>query len=528
METGGNMKVVHLCSSDSWEQGMLAYRIHKGVMEKGIDSLFVTIFKSSGDPSVKVIVQDPVFKDKVKLMEKVPRSRPEFIAKIFQDWRNKLGIPIMPAEGDSVFGLTDSSLNLEQIQEIKEADIIHLHWIPGMLNFELAPLFFLGKPVIITLYDMFYVTGGCYYPMECKGYKEGCLECPIVNQEAQKIVKQALELKKKVYNLLNLKVVAQSRCLKQKVEGTGVFKEVDLIYPGVPTEIYPVLNKQRAREILGIEPNTNVLLFVTSSVASKRKGIFEFLEAFEKIVKEDLIENPYFVLIGADSGEIEGKYFTLSYKNKYMAFHIVPFVPTEEVLSWYYSAADVFVSPSIEEYVSLYPLDAMAMGLPIVGFKNTSLEDLINHGQNGYLAQNKNIEDLIKGIQFVLNENKSNMKRKSKNIIRERFLWDLQIQKYIELYKSSIEDKNKVKINEMIKFGEEMFLNNKKYMAREIFERLLTFDKNNAYLLNNIGVIYWEEHRYKKAMEYFKRAYDIDPNNEEIRENYNMAINEFK
>lgn len=64
MEEGGNMKVVHLSSVDFWEQGLLAYRIHKGVEKHGVDSVFITFLKSSGDPSVKVIIRDPVFKQK--------------------------------------------------------------------------------------------------------------------------------------------------------------------------------------------------------------------------------------------------------------------------------------------------------------------------------------------------------------------------------------------------------------------------------------------------------------------------------
>jgi len=516
------MKVVHLCSSDFWEQGSLAYRIHKGIEKNGLESTFITMLKSSGDPSVRAIIQDPVFKDKIKLRERISINMPIPFAEILEEWKDRLGIRIMPCEGEVIFSLIDSPINLGQLEEIEMADIIHIHWIPGMLDFELAPLFFLGKPVIISLYDMFFLTGGCHYNRGCTGYLTGCMECPLVSEEARYLVKDSFSKKKAVYNLLNLKVVAKSRGLKEKAENLGLFKDVSLIHPCTPYHSYPVLNKKKAREILGLDPESTIILSIAPSLISERKGILNILEAMGPLIAQGQINKPYILLIGADGNEIE--------KDIMSPIHIVPVVPNEEVLSWYYCACDVFVSGGIYDPISIFALDAMAMGMPLVGFKGSCLEDFIHHKENGYIAKQGDMNDLGKGVKYVLSSIKKgkSMQKISRSIAKREFSWEGQSKKYIDVYNDMIKLKDKVNIHGLLEWGENLFSGNNKHVALELFKRLLKFDKKNPYLLNNIGVVYWEDRRYKKAMEFFKRAYEIDPDNNEIRENYLKAIHELE
>ena len=118
------------------------------------------------------------------------------------------------------------------------------------------------------------------------------------------------------------------------------------------------------------------------------------------------------------------------------------------------------------------------------------------------------------------------MQKISRSIAKRKFSWEIQSKKYIDVYNSMMKLKDKVNIQGLLEWGENLFLENNKHVALELFKRLLKFDRTNPYLLNNIGVIYWEDRRYKKAMEFFKQAYEIDPDNSEIKENYVKAIHE--
>ncbi len=69
--------------------------------------------------------------------------------------------------------------NISQYDIIKNADIIHLHWInEGFLSIKnLDQLFRLGKPIVWTLHDMWAFTGGCHYASNCENYKIHCGNC---------------------------------------------------------------------------------------------------------------------------------------------------------------------------------------------------------------------------------------------------------------------------------------------------------------------------------------------------------------
>ncbi len=514
MEKGGNMKVVHLSLVDFWEQGLLAYRIHKGVEKEGVESLFVTFLKSSGDPSVKAIIKDPVFKDKIKLVENMPYNIAPPLIEIFEDWRNKLGVKIMPYEGEITYSLPYSNIDLGNLDCINEADIIHIHWVPGLVDWELAPLFFLGKQVVITMYDLSFFTGGCDLPIaiDCKGYLKGCIKCPEVMEDAQALISDAWQKKRELFKLMNFKIVVQSTFLKNMIEKMGI-KDVELIFPSSPFLDYKPITKSKARDILGIEQNKNVIITVVPSVENKRKGIKNIIEAINILIEREEVHNPYFILIGAD-------YLDLDIHVTFPIHH-VPIMPNEEILSWYYRASDVYVSGAIYDPINLYSLDAMAMGVPVVGFSETALEDYVNHKKTGYIAEKNNIDDLAEGIKFIFQKkNRSKaIQRQVKSTIKKEFSLDGQAKKYVNLYQSLLKQKQRIEIDRLIKWGEKFFKKGRKDIATRIFEKLLEKDNLNPLLLNNIGVTYWENRQYFKALEYFKQAHKINPHDKDIKEN---------
>ena len=68
---------------------------------------------------------------------------------------------------------------ISNIEEIKNADIIYLHWVlGGFLNLEnIEQLAKLGKPVIFIMHDMWTITGGCHHSFTCEKYKSKCGDC---------------------------------------------------------------------------------------------------------------------------------------------------------------------------------------------------------------------------------------------------------------------------------------------------------------------------------------------------------------
>ena len=70
-----------------------------------------------------------------------------------------------------------------------------------------------------------------------------------------------------------------------------------------------------------------------------------------------------------------------------------------------YSAADVFIAPSLAESFGYVILESLCCGTPVVAFNVGGIPDLIVHKENGYLAKYKDADDLAKGIEFCIENN---------------------------------------------------------------------------------------------------------------------------
>ena len=67
-----------------------------------------------------------------------------------------------------------------------------------------------------------------------------------------------------------------------------------------------------------------------------------------------------------------------------------------------YNAVDVFVTSSLEENLPNMIMESLSCGTPCVGFRVGGIPEMIDHEQNGYLANYKDADDLAAGIQWVL------------------------------------------------------------------------------------------------------------------------------
>ncbi|WP_390895026.1 glycosyltransferase [Microbacterium festucae] len=74
----------------------------------------------------------------------------------------------------------------------------------------------------------------------------------------------------------------------------------------------------------------------------------------------------------------------------------------EAALRASYSKADVFAIASIAELQSIVTMEAMASGLPVVGADAVALPHLIRDGENGYLFEPGNVDDLADKLRRVL------------------------------------------------------------------------------------------------------------------------------
>ncbi|MBC8488139.1 MAG: glycosyltransferase family 4 protein [Bacteroidetes bacterium] len=107
----------------------------------------------------------------------------------------------------------------------------------------------------------------------------------------------------------------------------------------------------------------------------------------------------------------------------------------------YYSAADIFVIPSIvvdghTEALGVVTLEAMASGTPVIGSNVGGIPDVIQDGYNGFLVPEKSSDELAKRIIKLLSDKKltTKFRRNGLKTVREKFSWDVVSEKFIYIF----------------------------------------------------------------------------------------------
>src|SRR5690606_31140451 len=85
--------------------------------------------------------------------------------------------------------------------------------------------------------------------------------------------------------------------------------------------------------------------------------------------------------------------------------HFLGYVSGDENLVNVYSAASLYVTPSVEDNLPNTVIEALACGTPVVGFQTGGIPEMVRHGVNGYVADYKNAASLAAGIQWILGNN---------------------------------------------------------------------------------------------------------------------------
>ncbi|WP_456367964.1 glycosyltransferase family 4 protein [Thermococcus sp.] len=105
------------------------------------------------------------------------------------------------------------------------------------------------------------------------------------------------------------------------------------------------------------------------------------------------------------------------------------------ILPLYYRASDVFVLPSLSEAFGIVLLEAMASGTPVVGTRVGGIPEIIE--KCGLLVPPRNVNELAKAINFVLEETKVSEKlgRMGKERVKRLYDWKVVVRSIEDVYK---------------------------------------------------------------------------------------------
>lgn len=288
------------------------------------------------------------------------------------------------------------------LPEFKQADVIHLHWInQGMLSLKtIQKIQESGKPIVWTMHDMWPCTGICHHARECTNFQTECHNCPYLygGGSNKDLSNKIFKKKMKLYKSAPITFVACSDWLRKKALSSALLagQTVITIPNPINVNLFHPNNKQEARSKSMLPKEGKLMLFGSVKVSDKRKGIDYFIESC-KILNEkypELKEQLSVVVFGNQSEALAHS----------LPFRIFPlnFISNDHDLVNLYNAVDLYVTPSLEENLPNTIMEAMARGVPCVGFNVGGIPEMIDHLHNGYVAQYKSSEDFANGIHWLL------------------------------------------------------------------------------------------------------------------------------
>jgi glycosyltransferase involved in cell wall biosynthesis len=113
-------------------------------------------------------------------------------------------------------------------------------------------------------------------------------------------------------------------------------------------------------------------------------------------------------------------------------------VNNDRMLSTIYSAADVFVIPSLQESFGQTVIEALACGTPVVGFASGGIVDMVRPGQTGWLAETGNTASLREAIVEALRDDQTRQKmaHNCRRVALEEYSIETQASAYLKLYET--------------------------------------------------------------------------------------------
>ena len=121
--------------------------------------------------------------------------------------------------------------------------------------------------------------------------------------------------------------------------------------------------------------------------------------------------------------------------------HFIGYVSDTDLLVTLYNLADVMVVPSLTENLSCAIMESLSCATLVCCFAIGGNGDMVEHQVNGYLAREKDAEDLAQGIRWCLENNRDGaLSLAARKKVMENYTIERVGEQYTELY-SSLEAK---------------------------------------------------------------------------------------
>jgi len=423
-------KVVHISALDIGGAASAAIRLHKALLSLGVDSHFLTLGKANRNIPNKHVYEHTV--EPISLIKVLKKSI-----------KVKLGLAsphdfyhqqqsLLGNESKGIgFSFPDTLDDITKSQIYQEADLIHLHWVAGWLDY---PSFFSknhhlfhNKPIVWTLHDLNPLSGGLHHAWGTS-ITEAQMgqEIPTPSNSLQYTHNRNLKIKiQSLQNTERLKVVSPSHWLQKQSAESLLFSRYEnhCIHNGLDVQVFKPYPSEWARTILGLE-NRKTLLFVADDIDNVYKGFHILSEALNLI--ETKTDFQYLVL-GRDKKNVLSNVGKIKY---------LGFVQDELLMALVYNAADIFVLPSLADNFPNTMIESICCGTPVIAFPTGGIPEAIQHRENGIICEKADAQLLANELLKFYGEEYIFDRQKIAHASAKKYDSVEQAKRYSEIYHS--------------------------------------------------------------------------------------------
>jgi glycosyltransferase involved in cell wall biosynthesis len=234
------------------------------------------------------------------------------------------------------------------------------------------------------------------------------------------------------------RIICVSKAVEEFVtKGEGISKEKTcIIYNAVdaPGDLFDQRQRDQMRRSLGIDANTIVIAVVASLTANKGHGTL--LTAFQEVFPS----HPSIRLLIVGDGPLRDQLETAT--RQMMLDHAVVFTGIRQDVFSLLQTSDIFVLPSQDrEGLGVALIEAMAVGLPVIGTDLGGIPEVIEDSENGFLVSPGSSNQLPEAIKKLVNDQalRTVMGHRGKQMYEEKFTLSRMIRQIETLYDHFLE-----------------------------------------------------------------------------------------
>jgi glycosyltransferase involved in cell wall biosynthesis len=355
------MRVLHLNSHASGGSYEFAARLSTALAEQGIESH--VFCKNSPSPETGKLLLDRVI-------------RRSYVSLSREPWHG-----------------TRRLLSPPTPEELDQIDVVHLHTVADWFD---VPQWLERLPcrmgVVISVHDMWHVTGGCFLYRGCDRYANQthlCDPCPILRWPGNRFLAKAAHSRKmRAYQDCGARMVANSHWLAEIAGRSPIARAcggIRVIPPGIDTTVFKLQDKTLCRKHLDLPADGFVIVTGGASLTDANKNV-PWL--FEQLSHLRDVSGIIVLAFGEGAVPVPDR----------LSVRFTGGICDRHDLARLLAAADVFVSASLMETYGLTLVEAMACGTPVVAFRVGGIPEAAPDGRGAILCAPQDSAALIEAI----------------------------------------------------------------------------------------------------------------------------------